>query len=72
VRSDMLLAAKRPLCKAAFSAQNVGNALYGLQGMSSEHSEVRDMLSSLVRPGNLAGEALERWEWATRSTGCKA
>ena len=35
-------------CKEELKAQNVGNALYGLQGMSSEVAEVRAMLAALV------------------------
>ena len=34
-------------CEEKLSAQNVGNALYGLQGMSSECPEVREMISAL-------------------------
>jgi hypothetical protein len=32
-------------CKEVLKGQAVGNALYGLQGMSCEHVEVRGMLS---------------------------
>jgi hypothetical protein len=52
---DMLsaLAGTMAGCKEVLKAQHVGNALYGLQGMSSEHVEVRDMLSALA--GHVAG-----------------
>ena len=33
--------------RACLSAQTVGNALYGLQSMSSDHEEVRDLLQVL-------------------------
>ena len=32
-------------CKESLSAQEVGNALYGMKGMSSDHAEVRDRKS---------------------------
>jgi len=35
-------------CKEDLKAQEVGNALYGLQGMSSDSEEVRNLLRSLV------------------------
>ena len=34
-------------CKESLSAQNVGNALYGMLSMSSDHGEVRSMISAL-------------------------
>ena len=40
-------------CKESLGAQAVGNALYGLQGMSSDRPEVLELLSAL--PGNLVG-----------------
>jgi hypothetical protein len=46
-----ILSALLPLvrsCKEPLKAQEVSNALFGLQGMSSEHEEVRGMLSALV------------------------
>ena len=38
-----LLATKVNCCKEGLNAQVVGNALYGLQKMSSDHDEVRDV-----------------------------
>jgi hypothetical protein len=35
-------------CPELLNAQAVGNALYGLQGMSSEHQEVRDTLDEVL------------------------
>ena len=44
VRDILLaLAPKVKSCSEALDTQEVGNALYGLQGMNSEHSEVRDI-----------------------------
>jgi hypothetical protein len=34
-------------CRESLSAQHVGNALYGMQCMSSDHVEVRSLLSAL-------------------------
>jgi hypothetical protein len=42
------LAVKIRNCKGDLKPQNVGNALYGLQKMSSDHSEVREVLSALA------------------------
>jgi hypothetical protein len=41
------LSPKVKACREALKAQNVGNALYGLQGMSSEVPEVRALLAEL-------------------------
>ena len=35
-------------CKEALNAQDVSNALYGLQGMSSEHAKVQTVLQALT------------------------
>jgi hypothetical protein len=35
-------------CKEGLNAQAVGNALYGLQKLSSDHAEVRDVFSALA------------------------
>jgi hypothetical protein len=35
-------------CSGTFNAQNVGNCLYGMQGMSSDCFEVRALLSALL------------------------
>ena len=40
-------------------AQAIGNALYGLQGMSSEAKEVRDMLVVLTEKVKLSKELLD-------------
>jgi hypothetical protein len=45
-------------CSEALSAQAVGNALYGLQGMNSEYSEVLDILSALIPKVKSCSEAL--------------
>ncbi len=42
------LAAKVRDCREPLSAQEVGNALYGLQGCSSDRAEVREVLSALA------------------------
>jgi hypothetical protein len=42
------LVAKVQSCKEPLSAQAVGSALYGLQGMSSEHPEVRRLVGALA------------------------
>jgi len=43
------LARKTTACHAELSPQELGNALYGLQGMSSEWPEVRDVVIALTR-----------------------
>lgn len=43
-------------CKEALGAQELGNALYGLQGMSSDSAEVRSMLSVLVHKRSAKNE----------------
>jgi hypothetical protein len=42
------LVSKVENCKELFSAQAVGNALYGMQRMSSDNNAVRDMLFALI------------------------
>jgi len=42
-----ILTEKLKQCKEPFSAQAIGNALYGMQGMSSEYEEVRILLRAL-------------------------
>ena len=36
-------------CEEPFGAQHVGNALYGLQGMSSDNAEVRSLVREIGR-----------------------
>jgi hypothetical protein len=46
-------------CREAFNAQAVGNALYGMQQMSSDSAEVRAMLSALLPKVKSCREALK-------------
>jgi hypothetical protein len=57
------LAMKVDSCKEDLNAQALGNALYGLQRMSSDHVEVRDVFSALSRGlfGGLCGGPLLFW-----------
>ena len=45
-------------CNESFSAQAVGNALYGMQCMSSDHAEVRSMISALSEKVKSCKESL--------------
>ena len=38
----------RSSCRESLSAQAVGNALYGMQGLSSDSVEVRALISALT------------------------
>jgi len=46
--SSQVLTPQIAKCSEPLSAQAVGNALYGLQGCSSEHVEVRSVLKGLT------------------------
>jgi hypothetical protein len=46
-------------CRETLTAQAVGNALYGLQGLSSDYSEVREILSALVPIVKSCSEAVD-------------
>ena len=46
-------------CSDALKAQSVGNALYGLQKMSSDSAEVRSLLLALVPKVESCSEALK-------------
>ena len=45
-------------CRETPNAQAVGNALYGMQGMSSDHAEVRSMVSALLGKVHSCKESL--------------
>ena len=45
-------------CTETFNAQEVGNALYGMQSMNSDHAEVRSMISALAGKVNSCKESL--------------
>jgi hypothetical protein len=54
----LALVPKVKTCKERFSAQNVGNVLYGMKRMSSDRFEVRAMLSALLPKVESCREAL--------------
>ena len=57
-----VLTEKIKLSKGLLDAQAIGNALYGLQGMSSDSKEVRGMLVVLTEKMKLSKELLNAQE----------
>ena len=72
-RVVQVLTAKVSGCKEALNAQEVSNALYRLQDMSSEHAKVRTVLQALtakVSGCNVERAAIATIASRTTMTGC--